>query len=258
MAEQPKSENPFADILPIFLVSPQGEIKLEDVMGTGFLIAPRVLVTCWHCVNMPLAPGQSFFVALKDKDGRYNPIALTNVEQDPAGSDLATATVDLEPRLKLGLAESSPDYGADVWSFGYPLTERLGPEKFRLGGRFLQGYVMRAFFHEHHKYGRTPSFELDMPTPEGLSGSPVVALGTKKVIGVVYGEHDVERIDQLEKVDPATGNREPLIQRVVSFGLAHYTETLRNLKGTATGGRTLAELCAVPVSPEASAPDPPD
>jgi hypothetical protein len=243
MINQPKFKSPFADILPIFLASTRGEVRLDNFQGTGFLIAPKTLVTCWHCVRGPLAPGQVFFVAVKDKQGRYNPQLLTNVEQDPTGADLATATVDLEPKLQLSLGSSSTDYGVDVWSFGYPLTETLAPETFRLGGRFLQGYVTRTFFHEHREFGRTPAFELVMPAPEGLSGSPVVVVGTRSVIGVVYGENDVAVIDQFEKVDTTTGAHEPLIQRVVSFALAHYTDTLQNLRGTATGGRTLRELC---------------
>lgn len=251
MTEQLKSQRPQTDILPIFMLSTSGDIRLEEFEGTGFLIAPHVLVTCWHCVSRPLAPGQAFMAAVRDEQGRYVPVQLTNVERDPAGSDLATATVNLLPQLNLSLAETSPEYGVDVWSFGYPLTDRTGPGKFGLGGRFLQGYVMRAFFHEYAGFGRTPAFELDMPCPSGLSGSPVVALGSRHVIGVVYGEHDVATITQYASHDPETGKREPEIQRVVSFAVAHYTETLRNLRGKATGGRTLAELCGESEAPKA-------
>jgi Trypsin-like peptidase domain len=246
MIDDTRPENPRRDILPIFFVSSRGEIRIEEFLGTGFLIAPQVFVTCWHCVSRPLSLGDGFYVAVKDETGRYAPSLLSNVGRDPAGSDLATANVELEPQLQLRLAEAPPHVGADVWAFGYPWTESLGPSSFKLGGRYLQGYVMRAYYHEHREFGRTPTLELDMPAPRGLSGSPVVALESKDVVGVVFGENDVATIDQYARVNPATGEREPEIQRVVSFALAHYTDTLRNLRGEATTGRTLAELCSQP------------
>jgi len=98
---------------------------------------------------------------------------------------------------------------------------------------------MRSFYHEHQTYGRIPSYELDMPTPAGLSGAPLVKVGSPEVIGVIYGSNDVATIEQEASVNPQTGKREPEIQRIISFGLAHYTETLRNLQGIATGGLPL-------------------
>ena len=89
------------------------------------------------------------------------------------------------------------------------------------------------------------SYELDMPTPEGLSGAPLVIVGTKKVIGVIYGTHDVGLIEHFRRTDPETGEREAEIQRVVSFGLAHYTDTLRNASATVTEGKSLAEFLEV-------------
>ena len=113
---------------------------------------------------------------------------------------------------------------------------------FQLNGRFLEGYVMRSFYYEHLRFGRTPSYELDMPTPAGLSGAPLVRTGSQDVIGVIYGSNDVATIEQMAQINTDTGKREPEIHRIISFGLAHYTETLRKLSGAATKGLPLYEF----------------
>lgn len=100
---------------------------------------------------------------------------------------------------------------------------------------------MRSFYYEHQTYGQTPSYELDMPTPAGLSGAPLVKTGSKEVVGVIYGSNDVATIEQEASINSESGKREPEIQRIISFGLAHYTETLKNLKGAATKGLPLQQ-----------------
>ena len=171
--------------------------------------------------------------------GGYEVVYLNNIEQDAHGTDLATANVACNSTLQFTVPDGDVAYGTSVWSFGYPLTETLlntdRRVQFRLAGRYLKGYVMRSFYHEHPTYGRIPSYELDMPTPAGLSGAPLVRLGSQEVIGVVYGSNDVATIEQEASVNPNSGRREAEIQRIVSFG----PETLRNLQGVATGGLPL-------------------
>jgi hypothetical protein len=86
----------------------------------------------------------------------------------------------------------------------------------------------------------TEAYELDMPTPEGLSGAPLIRMGSKEVVGVVYCTNEVALIKQFEQVDE-DGRREPEIHRVVSFGLAHSTSSLHSLSGPATGGIPLGQ-----------------
>jgi hypothetical protein len=80
-----------------------------------------------------------------------------------------------------------------------------------------------------------------MPAPGGLSGAPLLKKPSHEVVGVIYGDHDVGTIDQLARIDPATGERTPEVQRVVTFALAHFTETIKNLQGVATDSLPLAE-----------------
>jgi hypothetical protein len=146
--------------------------------------------------------------------------------------------------------------GENVESYGYPLMPPpvTDPETGRLvfdltGPRLLKGYVMRNF--EYRPPGRSgvASSELDMPAPEGLSGAPMVRADTAEVLGVIYGVNEVAKIDSLAYVDERTGERRPEIQRLVTFGLAHYTEPLWQASGPATDGRPLQEAHDEHVAP---------
>ena len=240
------------DILPIFVVtSREAGQRLVSFQGTGFLIGKQVFVTCWHCVDTPLPNDRFYAVLVKAGQGfNYRAAALIEPEQDCNGTDLATARVNLEPELGLTLADSDAPGLVDVWSFGYPfttLTEEI-PEVGRLPlieARALKGYIMRSFYYQPPAGELIHSYELDMPAPAGLSGGPVVRIhpvrGARDVIGVVHGSNEVATIAELESVD-VRGERRPEVQRISSFALAHHTESLRNLTGKATGGRSLAEF----------------
>ena len=72
----------------------------------------------------------------------------------------------------------------------------------------------------------------------------MIVVASRVVAGVVFGTHDVAQIEELARRDPETGETEPEVVRIVSFGLAHYTESLWNLRGAVTAGKTLREVVA--------------
>jgi hypothetical protein len=228
------------DVLPLFAIQP-GESQPKDFLGTGFLITTGILVTCWHCVRDVLSAGHAVAAAVKTPSGGgYALNVVAELEQDSNETDLAIGTVEQLATVGLTLAESQLAIGTDVWSYGYPLTrppDERRPE-WLLEGRFLQGYVTRLFYYSE---ARIPSYELDMKAPAGLSGAPLVEVGSRRVAGVVYGVNEVALIEQFGRVDPETRVREPEIQRVEAFALAHNTPTIRRLSGAATGGRPLAD-----------------
>lgn len=168
---------------------------------------------------------------------RLKPILNAN------GSDLASGNVPLVGGAGLSLHGTTEKVGADVWTYGYPLTSPPDEDSpsWKFDGRFLQGYVTR-----HVDYGeaRIPSYELDMRAPEGLSGAPIMLFRSTEVVGVVYGVTDVRRIEEWATVDPDTGEPRPEIQRVESFALAHQAETLANLAGAAMEGKPLKRFLA--------------
>jgi hypothetical protein len=213
--------------------------------GTGFVIAPGLLVTCWHCVRTPPPANHLYAVIVERDDGMgYRGVFLTHISQHPAGLDLAIARIDHRPAEFFSLADKGLQAGTRVFSWGYPLSRvrRLpdGGTTFMLEPRHLEGYVIRPFRDEDRGCGITEAYELDMPTPEGLSGAPLIRMRSREVVGVVYGTNEVALIKQFERVDE-DGRREPEIHRVVSFGLAHSTSSLHSLSGPATEGIPLGQ-----------------
>jgi hypothetical protein len=184
------------DIFPIFLAEERDNEppRLAQFRGTGFRLADDLLVTCWHCVVDEPERGGFAIARIHEGDRRMYP--LVDVARDSNGSDLATARIYWEPEQALPpsqliLATKGMVSGADVWTYGYPLTTEMrepeGP-KFVLNGRYLEGYVTRTFWYDHPSLGTLPAYELDMPAPEGLSGAPLVNVREKNtVVGVIYG-----------------------------------------------------------------------
>jgi hypothetical protein len=231
------------DVLPILVITKSRPAKIISYEGTGFLIAPNLFVTCWHCVRKELPDDQTYAV---NREQKVELFPLWNIQQDSNGTDLATANVAMLPEAELSLAEKDVYEGTDVHSFGYPLINFEYIEEFderqpALDFRLLRGYVTRNFWRDDPTFGRGHAYELDMPTPEGLSGSPLFRSGTREVLGVVFGQNDVALIESFARVDPVTGEREPEIQKMYHFGLAHTTETLRSLGTTSTRSLPLAE-----------------
>jgi hypothetical protein len=230
--------------------------KLFSYEGTGFLIAPGLLVTCWHCVETQ-RPGVSYCAFISRDTGNHSLHRLSNIGQDEHGTDLATANVDLIPTVGLEIGDELAT-GTDVYTFGYPLSRQergfLGEIRIEIIGQFLQSYITRICTHIALRFGPTHSYELGMAAHRGLSGAPVLELRSKRVVGVVYGNNDYEQIEEFAAVDPETRERTPEVRRILSYGLAHHTATLRNLTGPATRGLPLADYIAQVTTPEVRVP----
>lgn len=240
------------DIFPIFTVEIDLETKIFtpiEFCGTGFTIAPELILTCWHCVRVEQPPNRDYAAVFRVGEDDWNARKLTEVSQDVSGRDLAAARVEgLVPQLGLTISATAAASGTDVWTYGYPMTERRArPEggiQFYLTGRWLEGYITRVFAFDQPEFGRSTSYELDMAAPSGLSGAPIVRRPGRDVFGVVYAETEAATIEAFTSVDPETGDRRPEVQRVISFAVAHDTGSLTQLACGATGGVPLAEYLA--------------
>jgi hypothetical protein len=233
--------------LPIALGSsgPDG-FSLSAMTGTGFVAAPGVFVTCAHC----LPAGQGDFAAVVSVGPTSVIAPLTAITYDPI-FDLATARIDHDSGYRFNLCPDEPWSGLDVWTAGFPLMSRerlaAGRAAWHLTPRQLRGYIVRPFDNDRHPgHLSQPSYELDMLTPAGLSGAPLMvhSIGPVglRLVGVIYGTHDSYTIAAEAHLDPATGEADPEVRRYISFGLAHQLSSLRQLSGDATGGRRLDEL----------------
>lgn len=231
-------------LLPIFVVEPGSPAKLLKFCGTGFVITDGLLITCWHVVKAELQNDQRYGVAIREGTG-HSVFFLFNVQQDLNGTDLASANVHLGASIGLTLAKDDVTLGGVVWTYGYPLTDVRsipgGDLHFQLNPRFMRGYVMRPFYYQHTEYGMVNSYELSIPAPEGISGAPLLKEGSLETVGIIYGNNDVATVEEFEHFDSKTGNREPEVRRIVSFGLAHHLDTLKALRGVATHNVALGE-----------------
>lgn len=235
------------DIVPLVTLDFNGaKPSLVRYEGTAFLIAARVIVTCWHCVAVE-RPGHRFcaLITAAENDVTYHP--LSNVAKDANGADLATASVDLMPTIGLELGGDVLT-GTNVYTYGYPLTrqERTpdGPVRMEVIGQYLRSYVTRICTHSHGQFAPMRSYELGMAAHKGLSGAPLLELQSKRVVGVIYGNNDYEQIEEFASIDPTTQARTPEVRRILSYGLACHTESLHNLTGPATRNLPLHAYCA--------------
>ena len=98
--------------------------------------------------------------------------------------------------------------GTEVGTYGNTLPERTPDGAgFVTHSRTLRGYITRHFVYERPGRGPTPSFELDMPAPAGVSGAPLLLANPTTVIGVVYGSHGAYSIEEEASIDPVTSSR---------------------------------------------------
>nr|WSZ17736.1 serine protease [Streptomyces canus] len=215
-------------------------------LGTGFILPGGILITCRHCVDSTLAHSEYIAGAIEEAPGIYSSERLSNLCFEESGMDMAAATVQTnDSGLILGI--NSPGIGQDVGTFGYPGTYGRLPEGKVLGdlsfdqqSRWLEGYVTRAFKYELPTGEIRPSWELDMPTPGGLSGAPLlqlrapVAEGRGVVIGICYGRY-------LAQGEPDIGG--VAIPGYV-FGLAHYYQSLMDARFKILKGATLGQFLA--------------
>ena len=239
-------KNPVRCVLPIITVNFDSDPRPVTFEGTAFLIKPNIIMTCWHCVKNELPPNHKYAVLQINKEMKFTVSDLEDLEKDSRGYDLALARCDFTPEVEISLSEDEYWAGQQVYSFGYPDTELRdrddGAIEVNLTARYFQSYVMRLFNYQVNEHPITKSYELAMAAPEGLSGAPLLKHGTNELLGVVYGNIDVQKITQFKKVDPDTGDEEPEIQRIISYGLAHHLDVISELSGKATNNRTIREL----------------
>jgi hypothetical protein len=103
--------------------------------------------------------------------------------------------------------------------------------RIEVNASLLRGYVTRLRMDDRPGWEPVRAYELDMPAPGGVSGSPLCRLEPFEVVGVVYREQDIILHD------PET--QESRI--AATFSCAHHLSTLRDARAKATDGRPLHE-----------------
>jgi hypothetical protein len=85
----PLPSNPLSVIVPVIGLLPNG--RASELFGTGFMVAPRLLMSAKHVLGVSIPPGQQL-AAVKLTDGSPRPIPLVVRYLDPE-HDVAVAHV---------------------------------------------------------------------------------------------------------------------------------------------------------------------
>jgi Trypsin-like peptidase domain len=239
-------ENVFAGhVLPVAKFRRRGSGEYEPIaaVGSGSTFGEGTFVTCWHCVSAPLGEDEVYGAAMRSggiESQKYDEVyELVDLERDGSGHDLALARVGFGVDPVLTLAEDPAAWGEDVVACGYPLpVNTRGPEsrdvKIDMNACLLRGYVTRLRIDDRPGWEPVRAYELDMPAPGGVSGSPLFRPHPFEVVGVVYREHDLY-----------VGER----QVPVTFAYAHHLSTLCEARGAATDNRPLREHLTRDIGP---------
>lgn len=204
----------------------------QAVAGTAFTFGEGTVITCWHCVQPPLGADEAYGVAVR-RGGITSPYefcSIDNLDRDENRADLAIGRIDWTPSGALTLADDSVRLGERVETYGYPFTTVVPDEAYTdfkaltFSPLFLRGYVTQ---HVRDASSGFPVIDLEMLSPLGLSGAPVIRDGGREVIGVVIGKQAVEMYGETQ-----------------TFGRALGLDTLRAARSAATGGRALADYLA--------------
>src|SRR6267143_3306252 len=183
-----------ANIFPIFTVKSGSQQRIIEFRGTGFFVAPRgIFLTAQHVLDRRLAEDESFNIVIEEPYESDN-FALSRIidfEKDAGGFDLAIGRADFNNSSQFPLYKHKLTMGEPLYTYGFPLTEgERRPDGFidwKLNPRYFQGYLTRDLPYDHPGDKPTPSYELSFPAPVGLSGSPLLLVGTLNVAGVIYG-----------------------------------------------------------------------
>ena len=224
-------------VIPIakFNRNDKGEYEPIEEVGTGFTFGEQTVVTCWHCVSGPLKDDEFYAAVTRSVGTDAQPYdsywGLNDLEQDANGSDLALARIDTTVDIHLTLGTDNASWGEDVVACGYPMPLNTVNVKTQqplidTNASVYKGYVSRIRSNDFPGQPETRLYELDMPAPPGMSGSPVFRSGTLEVVGVIVSEQ---------------GYEVPGTNRQTVFAYAHHLWVLQAAKGAATDNLPLSE-----------------
>ena len=237
-----------ANIFPIFTVNSGFPKRIIEFRGTGFFVAPRgIFLTAQHVLDRNLAKDESFHIMVEEpyQSEKFSFYRVLDFERDTRGFDLAIGRADFNNSSRFILCKGKLTLGEPLYTYGFPLTEGErrpdGLIEWKLNPRYFQGYLTRDLLYDHPGYKPTPSYELSFPAPVGLSGSPLLQLGTMSVAGVIYGNLESYTITDERQVDV---HREQVVtetRKIIQFGLAHFHMTLLGIHSTLLDGKTLGD-----------------
>ncbi|MET7989726.1 trypsin-like peptidase domain-containing protein [Amycolatopsis sp. NPDC005232] len=144
------------------------------VVGTGFFVAPGLVLTCAHVVTVDHGPAE-VVVADDPEGGEFEVLAGTYVHGGAAGADLVLLKAPAARGGSPVLLSSATAPGDELWAFGYPEGNYRAGEPIALS---LDGT-------SEHVAGPALLKATQGRIQPGLSGGPVLNWRTGAVCGVV-------------------------------------------------------------------------
>lgn len=185
---------PSSAIVPIHRIDAKtGQDK--ELLGTGFFIGEQgTLMSVRHVLGVQLGAGEAMAIQLTPPGGGRGwlyRIENVRVSQD---YDLAIADVpDADQFQAVGISVADPEGMPELWTHDYSTGPRSGwlpdgSQGLRLVPYTWQG-VWLATYVAHEPGMPKPARIIDVPFPvmRGASGSPVLIKGTRKVVGILFG-----------------------------------------------------------------------
>ena len=147
-------------------------IDISDNRGTGFFVAPNLILTCHHVVGN----NESIPIFWKETQQKYTATVEKTFEYPV---DLALLKLDdnlKHPCIKFDL--ESPNLNDNLYIFGYPKDEGVNYKE----GDSLTFKFAGESFKEDIKLYNLQNTEY---TPSGFSSSPILNINNNKVCGII-------------------------------------------------------------------------
>jgi len=216
--------------VPILLTKNE-EGAIPRRLGTGFVIAPGVIMSANHVIGVTPAEDELLGIPMIFPDGAVVFHQITNVYRDPA-HDLAVGRVYSWPAQTFIAVEDQDVYNVEdgVASYEYSKTALARePESvaafLEISGRSHIGHIMRVLTQRDMFPAPTEVLELSFPVLEGASGAPVINRSTGKLVGVVTHNYAEElhpaQIDLYEEPDGVREERKFYLPYALAVGLPH-------------------------------------
>lgn len=205
------------------------DTKGEDSYGSGFAIAPGVIVTNWHVVD-----SKSPFAHIVVMNGDGTVLAVTEGLAGDRMGDLAILKVDdptqsLQP---LPLAATLPHPGTEIWQCG-----NTHAAYFTVTKGIVSRYCFEPFTpHGEKKSFDMPAMDISNPVSAGSSGSALVNTAGE-VVGIYYSRRWYYQDEKNEvKIAGAKGkskstsfinDRFVLFQRHFALPVTHLRKMLK-------------------------------
>jgi hypothetical protein len=157
---------------------------------------------------------------------------IVDIEQELSGADLALASIPFSVVPPMPLSRAALGWGDLALSCGYALPistkqENSDHSLVKTHLRVFRGYVTSIYVEDLILGPPSMVYELDMPSPGGSSGSPLLSSDRMELVGVVIGE----------RARSIPGTDEFLV-----LSLAYHTDVLKTAQFPSLGGRELGDI----------------